>query len=43
MGDPKETAVEELSLSETQAGGHHEVGDSGADDQRRDPAEVDNE
>ncbi len=33
----------ELSRSETQAGGHHEVGESGAEDQRRDAAEVDNE
>jgi hypothetical protein len=33
----------ELSRSEIQAGGHHEVGESGDEDQRRDAAEVDNE
>ena len=32
-----------LSRSETQAGGHHEVGESGTEDQRRDATEVDNE
>ena len=33
----------EPSLSEVQAGGHHEIDESGAEDQRRDAAEVDNE
>ena len=38
MSDPKE-----LSRSEIQAGGHHEVGESDEENQRRDAAEVDNE
>jgi len=33
----------EPSRSEVQAGGHHEVGEPGDEDQRRDAAEVDNE
>ena len=33
----------ETPSSEVQAGGHHEVDESGAEDQRRDAAEVDNE
>jgi hypothetical protein len=40
---PDKPDERELSRSEIQAGGHHEIGEPGDEDQRRDAAEVDNE
>lgn len=40
---PHKPEEQELSRSEIQAGGHREVGEPGDENQRRDPAEVDNE
>ena len=40
---PSQPDEQELSRSEIQAGGHHEIGEPGDEDQRREAAEVDNE
>jgi hypothetical protein len=40
---PEKREEQDLSRSEIQAGGHHEIGEPGEEDLRRDAAEVDNE